>query len=93
MTPEIDVSDVLDEWLTREELASRIDVHPNNIYRLEDEGRLPRRSTTLGPPRWSWRQTVAKMRAGQLNPTKRGGRIDLYRTSGTKRAPENQATV
>lgn len=39
-------------WLTRNEVAQKLGIHPNTLFRLEKKPEFPRRSTALGGPRW-----------------------------------------
>ena len=52
-------------WLTREQLAAKLGMHPNTIYRREQEPDFPKRSTALGPPRWNEEEVDRYMRRGQ----------------------------
>lgn len=40
------------KWLTKAQVAEKLGVHPNTIYRLEKRPDFPPRSDALGNPRW-----------------------------------------
>lgn len=39
-------------WLTKAQVAEKLGIHPNTVYRLEQRSGFPRRSEALGNPRW-----------------------------------------
>lgn len=39
-------------WLTRHEVAEKLGIHLNTLFKLEKKPGFPRRSSALGGPRW-----------------------------------------
>ncbi len=76
-------------WLTRAQVAEKLNTHPNSLYRLEKKPGFPKRSETLGVPRWREDEIEHFMEKGRRRqrpsepptPPKRAGRALAARKS------------
>ena len=50
------------KWLTRKQLAAKLGIHPNSIPRYERKKGFPKRSMSLGVPRWEDRKVDQYMK-------------------------------
>lgn len=63
----------MSKWLTRTQVAERLGIHRNSLFRLEQRPDFPRRSETLGTPRWREDEIEEFMERGREHRSSRPG--------------------